>query len=83
MPSESVTYPVYRRYLNGQTYVKISSPEKLEEIQLVGSKYLVHTIEARTLPDRNHIYDLTFDYASYALEISAEEYHTLKDKSSR
>jgi hypothetical protein len=69
-----IIYPQYRRYLNGRSWFKISSPAEMEEVQQIGSRYVLHTLNATILPDRNHIYDLTFGYAEYATVISAAEY---------
>ncbi|TND08188.1 MAG: hypothetical protein FD123_2443 [Bacteroidetes bacterium] len=74
MTQQEIQYPVYRRLLNGLTYVKIISPVEMEEIQVVGRHYLVHHLQARILPERNHIYDLTFGIGQFCEEITEAGY---------
>lgn len=50
----------------------------MEEVQQIGSRFVLHTLKATILPDRNHIYDLTFGYAEYATIISAAEYEAAR-----
>ena len=57
-----IHYPQYRKYLNNKGYFKIISATEWEEIQIVGNKYLLHQFSVKILPDRNFIYDMTFDY---------------------
>ena len=71
---DKITYPQFRKYLNGQNYFKIISPEEMTEIRFVGTKCFVNLFKAKILPDRNLIYDLTFDHRNIAEEISAEEF---------
>lgn len=66
-------YPQYRKYSNGKNYFKVISATELEEIHFIGHKCFVNTMEAKILPDRNFIYDLTFDLTT-CVEISADEY---------
>jgi hypothetical protein len=73
MKKEEITYPQYRKYLNGKNYFKIISADELEEIHYVGKKCFVSILKARILPDRNFIHDLTFD-VQVAVVISAGEY---------
>jgi len=71
---EAIEYPQYRKYHNGKSYFKIISPGEMEEIQLMGNSFSKHLITAKILPDRNFIYDLTFDYEKYCVKIEEEEY---------
>lgn len=75
---QNITYPQYRKYKNNKSFFKIVSPEKFEEIQVLGSKTTLHTFEAKILPDRNYIFDLTFDYQKHWLICDKEEFEKLK-----
>jgi hypothetical protein len=75
-----VNYPQYRKYPNERGYFKIISIDEWEEIQVIGSNYKLHCFKASILPDRNFIYDLTFDYKNNWLEIEAEEYERVRNK---
>jgi hypothetical protein len=53
-----MTFPQFRKYENDHSYFKIESRSIMTEIQQIGSYYTIHSIYARTLPDRNLINDL-------------------------
>jgi len=77
---QSTDYPQYRKYPNEKGYFKIISDKEWEEIQIIGSKYLLHRFTVNILPDRNFIYDMTFDYENRWVKISEEEYEAVRDK---
>jgi hypothetical protein len=72
-------YPQYRKYPNNRSFFKIISEKEWEEIQLIGSRFILHTYEVKILPDRNFIYDMTFDYENNWEKISEEEYQRIKN----
>lgn len=72
MTAEPVNYPAYRRLLNGKSWFRINSPVEMDEVKQMGSRFLLFRLEARTLPDRNHIYDITFGLGHYS-EIITEQ----------
>jgi hypothetical protein len=78
MVESKITYPQYRKYANDKSYFKVISSDKFEEIQIIGTKVVLHIFEAKILPDRNYIYDLTFNHKENWIECSAEEYENLK-----
>ncbi len=78
MKDKKVTYPQYRKYPNNKSYFKILSPEKFEEIQVLGKTKTLHFFEAKILPDRNYIIDLTFNYEKYWVICEESEYEKLK-----
>ncbi|MGZ4036092.1 MAG: hypothetical protein ACXVPU_02280 [Bacteroidia bacterium] len=73
-------YPQYRKYLNDKGYFKIISSTQWEEIQIVGNKYILHQFTVNIMPDRNFIYDLTFDYKNNWTAIEEEEYEMVKKR---
>jgi hypothetical protein len=75
-----ITYPQYRKYEHERTYFKIISNDEWEEIQVMGNKYSLHQFRASILPDRNYIYDLTFEYEKNWLLIEEKEYEEVKKK---
>jgi hypothetical protein len=76
----AITYPQFRKYKNNKGYFKIISSEEWEEIQIVGSKITLSLFKVNIFPDRNFIYDLTFDYKNNWIEIEEEEYEKNKAK---
>lgn len=80
--NKEITYPQYRKYYNNKSYFKIISSEEFEEIQLLGTKKSVHLFKAKILPDRNLIYDMTFDYEKSWQKIEEEEYVQVKNQGS-
>lgn len=77
---ETIEYPQFRKYPHGRTYFKIISASEWEEIHVMGNKCTIHTFKAAILPDRNYIYDLTFDYKNNWLKIDEVEYERIKEK---
>lgn len=75
-----INYPQYRKYLNDKGYFKIISATEWEEIQIVGNKYLLHQFSVNILPDRNFIYDMTFDYKKNWEAIEEDEYEKIKKR---
>ena len=71
------TFPQYRKYPTGTSYFKIESLEAFEEVQVMGSKRLVHRIEAKIHPDRMRILDMLNNHGDAWVEIDAEEYEGL------
>ncbi len=76
----TINYPQYRKYPNERGYFKIISVDEWEEIQVIGSKYKLHHFKVNILPDRNFIYDLTYDYKNNWVAIGAEEYEMMRNK---
>ena len=76
--NQPVKYPQFRKYINDMAYFKIVSESEWEEIQVMGKRYSIHLFTAKILPDRNFIYDLTYDYERNWLEIEEEEYERIK-----
>ena len=68
-----MSYPQYRKYAHERTYFKIISADAWEEIHVMGKKYVLHHFKAAILPDRNYIYDLTFDYEKNWIKIEEGE----------
>jgi hypothetical protein len=62
MANMEISYPQYRKYKNGRSFFRISSNSTFDEIQVLGSRYFLHPFTAKILPDRNLIYDMTFDF---------------------
>ena len=82
MEAKTITYPQYRKYRNNKAFFKILSPDKFEEIQVLGDKTSLHIFEAKILPDRNYIADLTFHYKEYWIVCDKTEYDQLRAKKS-
>ena len=79
MEDNNTTYPQYRKYKNNKSYFKVISSEIFEEIQVLGSKKTIHTFEAKILPDRNYIFDLTFNYQNHWIICNESEYEFLRN----
>lgn len=74
-----IQYPQYRKYLNEKSFFKINSSTEWEEIQIIGSKYVLNKFKVNIMPDRNFLHDMTFDYKDNWLEINEAEYEQKKD----
>jgi len=74
MNTPEISYPQYRKYKNGKSFFRISSVSSFEEIQIVGSQYFLHHFTAKILPDRNFIYDMTFEYELNWVQITESDF---------
>ncbi len=72
--NQQIEYPQYRKYSNNKVFFKIVSSTQWEEIQVLGSTYTLHQFTVKIMPDRNFIYDMTFDYQRNLIKIDAAEY---------
>jgi hypothetical protein len=79
MINKKITYPQYRKYKNNKSYFKIISPNNFEEIQILGKNKTIHIFEAKILPDRNYIADLTFNYNDHWVICLQSEYEELRE----
>ena len=77
---ESVHYPQYRKFSTNKAYFKILSDTQWEEIQLIGKKCMLYFFTVKILPDRNYLYDMTFDYTNNWVAIEAQDYEELKKR---
>lgn len=82
MTEKKIYYPQYRKYSNNKSYFKVLSPTEFEEIKVTGNNKSIHLFEAKILPDRNLIYDMTFDYDNFWVKIEKAEYETIKNSAS-
>jgi hypothetical protein len=76
---QKTDYPQYRKYHNGKGFFKIVSENQWEEILVVGSKYIFHEFTVKIMPDRNYIYDMTFEYKRNWEKINEEEYMLIRN----
>lgn len=74
-----IAYPQFRKYKNNVSYFKINTPNEFEELKFENGKWVLYSFKAKILPDRNFIYDMTFDYHNFWDNISETEYNELKD----
>ena len=79
MEEIKITYPQYRKYPNNKSYFKILSSKRFEEIQILGTKKTIHFFDAKILPDKNYIFDLTFNYSNHWIVNDKKEYEDLKN----
>jgi hypothetical protein len=75
---EDINFPTYRKYKNNKRFYKIINNKEFEEIQLIGSKIIIHHHIATQLPEFNLINDLISCHEGNALVISEEEYEEMK-----
>ncbi len=78
MNFEDINFPVYRMYKNGLSYFKVMSPVLFEEVQIIGSRRVVHVTEAKLFPEKTFVHDLVFNYKEMALEITGAQFENAK-----
>ena len=77
---DTISYPQYRKYPHGRAYFKIISSSEFEELQILGNECTLYHFIAKILPERNYIYDLTFDYKNHWVAIEEEEYEAVRKR---
>lgn len=55
---KNTDFPQYRKLSNGMTYYKILDDRNFQEIQLMGSKKVIHLIKANQYPEILRIKDM-------------------------
>jgi hypothetical protein len=73
-----VNFPLFRKTLNGKSFYKIHNERHLEELQIIGSKYLHHTLQAKIYPEILFLLDIIENKDQAYLEISASEFDTFE-----
>jgi hypothetical protein len=53
-----ISFPQFRRLANGRSYYKIHDTQHMEEVQVMGRFWMVHTLHAKILPERVLIADI-------------------------
>lgn len=71
-------FPVYRKYTNNKTFFKILSEIEFEEIQLIGSKWLIYHTVAHQYPEKLRIMDMLECKDNVWVEISENDYEEQK-----
>lgn len=74
MAFEDIQFPVYRKYKNNNTFFKITSRDRFEEIQIIGARAKLNVITATQFPEMNHIYDLVYNHEGLGSEITENEW---------
>lgn len=67
-------FPQYRRYSHGKTWYKIHSPDKFTELTVLGSRYLIHEIEAKQYPEKLRIADMLDGRDGTWISVSEADY---------
>lgn len=44
-------YPLYRKLIHGRSFYRIEAADRFTEVQLMGSRAIVHEVIARTYPE--------------------------------
>ena len=70
-------FPLYRRSLNGLNWYRIESATEFTEVQKVGSRYVVHSIQATAYPEMLRIMVLITLEDGHVLECPPEEVERL------
>ena len=74
MAFEDIQFPVYRKYKNNNTFFKITSRNRFEEIQIIGARVKLNVITTNQFPEMNHIYDLVYNHEGLGSEITENEW---------
>lgn len=74
-----MTFPLYRKYPQGQAFFEVISESEFRELKVIGTYYELHHINAKILPERNYLQDLINNPSgNYVKSNRAEFYRELK-----
>jgi hypothetical protein len=65
-------FPQYRKHTSGKNQYKITGPEQFTEIQSLGSKTLVHEVQAKTYFEKIRIQEMLEAVPPYLASNQAE-----------
>lgn len=74
---EKMDFPQYRQSSNGLNWYRIESPTAFTEVQLVGSRYVVHHMETRLYPEKARVMALLSMDEGHVHACAAEEVERL------
>lgn len=74
-----IMFPAYRKYSNSNTFFKLISENRFEEISFIGTKGFLHEIEAKQYPEYLRIQDMLNCENETWVEISEPEYMAQKN----
>lgn len=55
---DSTVFPAYRRMVGVRRYYKIHSPRAFTEVEVIGSRRLVHEVDAKMYPELLRIQEM-------------------------
>jgi hypothetical protein len=73
----SYQFPLFRRYLHGNTYYRINSQDNFDELMVIGRFYVLKDFQAKILPEYQLIVDL-IDNVDNRWETIAEKNFDIK-----
>jgi len=76
-------FPIYRKYPNDSSFFKIDAADSFEELQIVGSRCLIHRFKATILPDRYLLQDMIEMLDGRWLLCDAETYESARQNCRR
>jgi hypothetical protein len=74
MVKDSITFPVYRKYEGDRSFFKITSEKEFIEVQVMGPRFFVHNITAKTFPDFQMIVDMINLHNNHWIECTDQEF---------
>lgn len=74
-PVDEKSFPVYLELVNAHSFYRIDADDYMTEYQRIGSKYIIHEVRAKILPERLQISDMLADDGSRYRRISADEFN--------
>ena len=70
-------FPLYRKTPNEKSFYKISNANSMMEIQVIGSKYLLHELETKIFPEKMLVHDLITNTERHWINIPASEFEEI------
>lgn len=71
------SFPLFRKSSNAKSFYKIESLNKLEELQIIGNKYIIHNLNAALYPEKLFIHELIQNIDGRYIEISSNDFDSM------
>ncbi len=75
--------PQYRRSAHGTNYYRIDAPDRFEELQLIGTRVVRHSVEARAYPERLRVMEMLAGGGGAYVPVPAAEYEAMAARVAR
>jgi hypothetical protein len=74
MDFEAAAFPIYRRTADGRHFYRIEAPDRFTEVQVIGSRRVLHAVEATQYPERVRIMEMIAGGEGRYLPLAEEEW---------
>ncbi|MEO8068921.1 MAG: hypothetical protein ABI599_14585 [Flavobacteriales bacterium] len=76
-------YPIYRKLIHGRSFYRIDAADRFMEVQLMGSRAIVHEVIAHTYPEKLRMHEMVSLTGGHYAETDAAAFNAALGKADR